>query len=76
MGRTVRTENIVLWLCIALVAIAGLVPIVVMAVESVRHNGHLTLDHYRELISSARFWPLFGLPSHHHAPDVCVDFEC
>jgi len=60
MGRTVRTENIVLWLCIALVAIAGLVPIVVMAVESVRHNGHFTLDHYRELISSARFRPLFG----------------
>src|SRR5882724_5234486 len=60
MDRPVRAETIVLGLCVALVAIAGLVPIAVMAVESFRHNGHFSLDHYRELISSARFWPLFG----------------
>jgi iron(III) transport system permease protein len=60
MGRTVRTETIVLALCIAVIAIAGLAPIGVMAVESVRHNGHFSLDHYRELISAARFWPLLG----------------
>jgi iron(III) transport system permease protein len=60
MGRTVRTETIVLALCIAVIAIAGLAPIAVMAVESVRHNGQLSLDHYRELISAARFWPLLG----------------
>src|SRR5947208_1037411 len=60
MGRTVRTEAIVLWLCVAVVAVAGLVPIAVMAVESFRHNGHFSLDHYRELISAARFWPLLG----------------
>ena len=60
MGRTVRTETIVLALCIAVIAIAGLAPIGVMVVESVRHNGHFSLDHYRELISAARFWPLLG----------------
>jgi iron(III) transport system permease protein len=60
MGRTVRTEVFVLWLCIALVAIAGLAPIAVMAVESFWHNGHFSLDNYRELISAAPFWPLLG----------------
>src|SRR2546428_13230104 len=60
MGRAVRTESIVLGLCVALVAVAGLAPIAVMAVESFWQNGHFGLDHYRELISAARFWPLFG----------------
>lgn len=60
MGRTIRAETIVLSLCVAVIAIAGLAPIAVMAVESVRHNGHFSLNHYRELISAARFWPLFG----------------
>ncbi len=60
MGRTVKAETIVLGLCVVLVAIAGLAPIAVMAVESVRHNGHFSLDNYRELISAAPFWPLLG----------------
>jgi iron(III) transport system permease protein len=60
MGRTIKTETIVLWLCVTLIAIAGFAPIGVMAVESVRDNGHFSLNHYRELISAARFWPLFG----------------
>jgi iron(III) transport system permease protein len=60
MGRTIRAETIVLWLCVAVIAIAGFAPIAVMAVESVRHNGYFSLNHYRELISAARFWPLFG----------------
>jgi iron(III) transport system permease protein len=60
MGRPVKAETIVLWLCVALVAIAGLAPIAVMAVESVRHNGQFSLDNYRELISAAPFWPLLG----------------
>ena len=60
MGRTVRTETTVLALCIAVIAIAGLAPIAVMAVDSIRHNGQFSLDHYRELISAARFWPLLG----------------
>jgi iron(III) transport system permease protein len=60
MGRPVRAETIVLGLCVALVAIAGLAPIAVMAVESVRHNGQFSLEYYRELISAASFWPLLG----------------
>src|SRR5438105_5618679 len=60
MGRPVKAETIVLSLCVALVAIAGLAPIAAIAVESFRHNGHFSLDHYRELISAARFWPLLG----------------
>ena len=60
MGRAVRAETIVLWLCLAVVAIAGLAPIAVMVFESVWHDGHFSLNHYRELISAARFWPLFG----------------
>jgi ABC-type spermidine/putrescine transport system permease subunit II len=60
MGRTVRAETIVLWLCLAVVAIAGLAPIAVMVFESVWHDGHFSLNRYRELISTARFWPLFG----------------
>src|SRR6266446_5415633 len=60
MGRTVRAETIVIWLCLAVVAIAGLAPIAVMAFESVWHEGHFSLNHYRELISAARYWPLFG----------------
>ena len=60
MGRTIKTETIVLWLCVTVIAIAGFAPIAVMVVESVRHNGHFSLNHYRELISAARFWPLFG----------------
>src|SRR5438876_11284110 len=60
MGRAVRTESIVLGLCVVLVAIAGLAPIAVMAVESFWHNGHFSLNHYRELISAARFWRLLG----------------
>src|SRR6266498_5835028 len=60
MRWVLRTETIVLGLCVALVAIAGLAPIAVMGFESVWHDGHFSLDHYRELISSAHFWPLFG----------------
>ena len=60
MGRTVRAETIVLWLCLAVIAVAGLAPIAVMVFESVWHDGHFSLNHYRELISAARFWPLFG----------------
>ena len=60
MGRTIKPETIVLWLCLAVVAIAGLAPITVIVFESVWHDGHFSLNHYRELISAARFWPLFG----------------
>ena len=60
MGRPVKTETIVLWLCVALLAIAGLAPIAAIALESFRHNGHFSLNYYRELISAARFWPLLG----------------
>jgi iron(III) transport system permease protein len=60
MDRPVKAETIVFWLCVALVAIAGLAPLAVMAVESVRHNGQFSLGYYRELISAARFWPLLG----------------
>jgi iron(III) transport system permease protein len=60
MGRPVKAETIVLWLCVALIAIAGLAPIAAIAVESFRHNGHFSLNYYRELISAARFWPLLG----------------
>jgi iron(III) transport system permease protein len=60
MGRTIRAETVVLWLCVAFIAIAGLAPIALMVVESVRHSGHFSLNHYRELISAARFWPLLG----------------
>src|SRR5205809_4439015 len=60
MGRPVKAETIVLWLCIALVAITGLAPIAAIAVESFRHNGHFSLNYYRQLISAARFWPLLG----------------
>jgi iron(III) transport system permease protein len=60
MGRTVRAETIVLWLCLAVIAIAGLAPIGLMVFESVWHDGQFSLDHYRELISTPRFWALFG----------------
>src|SRR6266446_8248616 len=60
MGRPVKAETVVLWLCVALVAIAGLAPIAAIAVESFRYNGHFSLNYYRELISAARYWPLFG----------------
>src|SRR5438132_2334997 len=60
MGRSVKPETIVLWLCVALVAIAGLSPIAAIAVESFRHNGRFSLNHYHELIAAARFWPLLG----------------
>src|SRR5438093_2779212 len=60
MGRPVRAEAIVLWVCVALVAIAGLAPIAAIAVDSFRDNGHFSLNYYRELISAARFWPLLG----------------
>src|SRR5229473_2722587 len=60
MGRTVRTETIVLWLCVAVVAVAGLAPIAVMTLESFWRNGYFSLNHYRELISATRFWPLLG----------------
>ena len=60
MGRSVKAETIVLWLCVALVAIAGLAPIAAIAVESFWQNGHFSLTYYRELISAARFWPLLA----------------
>jgi iron(III) transport system permease protein len=60
MDRPVKTETIVLWLCVGVIAIAGLAPIATIAVESFQQNGHFSLDYYRELISSARFWPLLG----------------
>jgi ABC-type Fe3+ transport system permease subunit len=60
LGRTVNAERAVLWLCIALFTIAGLAPIAVMIVESVRQGGRFSLDYYREVISTARFWPLLG----------------
>jgi iron(III) transport system permease protein len=60
MGRTVRTETIILWLCLSVIAVAGLAPIALMVFESVWYEGHFSLNHYRELISAARFWPLFG----------------
>lgn len=60
MGRTVKTETIVLWLSVGLFAVAGLAPIAVMGVESFRVDGRFSLDNYRELISFARFWPLLA----------------
>jgi iron(III) transport system permease protein len=60
MDRPVKTETIVLWLCVGVIAIAGLAPIATITIESFQQNGHFTLDYYRELISSARFWPLLG----------------
>src|SRR5438046_9766710 len=60
MGRPVKAETVVLWLCVARVAIAGLAPIAAIAVESFRHNGHFSLNYYRELSSAARCWPLLG----------------
>jgi len=60
MGRPVKTETIVLWLCVALIAIAGLAPMAAIAVESFQQNGHFSLDYYRELISAGRFWTLLG----------------
>src|SRR5207247_6240189 len=60
MGRPVKTETVVLWLCVALVAIAGLAPIAAIAFESFRYNGHFSLTYYRELISAARLRPLLG----------------
>jgi iron(III) transport system permease protein len=58
MDRPVKTETIVLWLCIGVIAIAGLAPIATITVESFQQNGQFSLNYYRELISSARFWPL------------------
>jgi iron(III) transport system permease protein len=58
VDRTIRTEPIVFWFCVSAFAVAGLAPIAVMLVESLRANGTFTLDHYRNLTSSARFWPL------------------
>src|SRR5713101_3750549 len=60
MGRTVRTETIVLWLCVAVVAVAGFAPIAVMTLESFWRNGYFSLNHYRELIYASLFWPLLG----------------
>src|SRR5438552_5554428 len=60
MDRPVKTETIVLWLCVGVIAIAGLAPIATITIESFQQNGHFSLDYYRELISSARFWPLLG----------------
>ena len=60
MGRTVRTETIVLWLCVSFFAIAGLAPIAIMVFDSFRQSGRYSLDYYRELIAAARFWPLLG----------------
>ena len=39
---------------------AGLAPIAVMALDSFRFNGRFSFDHYRELISTAHFWPLLA----------------
>src|SRR5437667_1975542 len=60
MGRSVKAETIVLWLCVALVAIAGLAPIAAIAMESFWQNGHFSFTYHRELISAARFWPLLA----------------
>jgi iron(III) transport system permease protein len=60
MDRPVKTETIVLWLCVGVIAIAGLAPIATITIESFQQNGHFSLDYYRELISSARFWPFLG----------------
>jgi iron(III) transport system permease protein len=60
MGWPIRAETVALWLCVALIAIAGLVPIAAIAVESFQRNGQFSLNYYRELIFVARFWPLLG----------------
>lgn len=60
MGRTVTAEAIVLWACIAFIVIAGIAPIVVMVIDSLVENGQVSLGYYRELINTARFWPLLG----------------
>jgi iron(III) transport system permease protein len=60
MDRPVKAETVVLWLCVGVIAIAGLAPVATIVVESFQQNGHFSLDYYRQLISSARFWPLFG----------------
>jgi ABC-type Fe3+ transport system permease subunit len=60
VGRTVTTETIVLWACIAFIVIAGIAPMAVMVIDSVFQNGEISLDQYRQLINTARFWPLLG----------------
>lgn len=60
MGRTVTTETIVLWACVAFIVIAGIAPIAVMVIDSLFENGQVSLGYYRELINAARFRPLLG----------------
>src|SRR5215475_11960008 len=60
MGRPVKAETIVLWLCVAVIAIAGLAPMAAIAVESFQQKGNFSLNYYRELISAGRFWTLLG----------------
>src|SRR6266516_4138280 len=45
---------------VELVAVAVVARLAVIAVESFRHNGHFSLNYYRELIYAASFWPLLG----------------
>jgi iron(III) transport system permease protein len=60
VGRTIRTETIVLSLCVALFVVAGVAPVTMMVVDSFRQSGRFSFDYYRELISAGRFWILLG----------------
>lgn len=60
MGRTVRTETVVLWASIIFVLAAGVAPIAVMLGDSLSQDGRITFERYAELFSSPSFWRLLG----------------
>jgi len=52
MGRPVKAETVVLWLWSHLLRLLVWRRLRRSPVESFRHNGHFSLNYYRELISA------------------------
>ena len=54
------TKRIVLSVAVAILLLAGVLPLLLLLVQSVSEDGKLTLDAYRELLSTRNQWILLG----------------
>jgi iron(III) transport system permease protein len=60
VGRPLTTRRVILWAALAVLAVIGLAPILVMFARSLTVNGVFSLENYRHLLAGERSWQLLA----------------
>ncbi len=60
MGGLLTVKLTVLWIAVVILAVAGLVPLLTMFLQSVVVDGQFNLSFYAQVVTSSRQWSLLG----------------